>query len=163
LSGVFWNQVWIWRNLLAMKIAIALLLLLSGTLAGCERERDALVVNVVLPGNGIAFRVVGHRFAELAARKPRISSGRRIVVHEIYPRADKLAELISANPSIDIVICDSPEQLAAEPAFQQELADSANACGVEANCPAFIRRSLSPEKREAVQQVFRAIAEDKTY
>ncbi len=140
-------------------VHITVVLLIFGTcIAGCDNERNAIKVTVVLPANGTAFRTVHQQFTAFTARKPRSASGRRIDLIEVYPSVDKFAALVAANPSFDIIICDSPEQLTT--LAHVSAANVVNACGTRANCPAFIAPWVPPEKLEAVQQAFRAITEN---
>ncbi len=153
------------HNVLAVKhacvVGTALLIL---WLSGCNREEtdqeyvNAVRVTVAMPIHGAAFRTVGRRLVDFSQRKPRIASGRRIDVVQVYPREDMFGSFVAENHSIYIVVCDSPEQLASNAALRHDaVANSANACGPSATCPAFMTPWVPPEKREAVEQVFQAI------
>lgn len=157
-----------------MKIVLVSCVVLLACLVGCSKEDDRIVVgvigckshsepvvvNVVVPAKGLAFRVVRPRFWGLAASKPRMTSGRRILVNEIYPSAEELPALVAANPSFDIIVCDSAEQLATIASVLQASSAPANACGSEGNCPAVVRQGIAIERQEAVAQVFRAITDN---
>jgi hypothetical protein len=47
--------------------------------------------------------------------------------------------------------------VALNPRLQREATTAVNGCRTNTNCPAFIPTWVQPQRREAVQQVFRAI------
>lgn len=152
------------------RILLSVPLLVCTVFVGCSSRSDMvdawsewsdmIDVRVVMHSKGPAFRPVNHRILDFTSRKPRVSSGKRISVTEGYPGPDKFARFVEDNPSIDIVICDSPEEVAMTPFFQRAATKTVNACNNGPNCPAFILPGVPSEKREAVEQVFKAITED---
>ncbi len=145
-----------------MKAATAALMLLALLVSplGCRRREDALVVNVIMVGNGTASnaRTLSHRIVTFSASRPVTASGRAIVVQETYPSRERFAEFITSNPSLfDIIIADSPQQLNAIPALQQSAGKAASVCGETANCPALIAPWVQPDRLESVQRVYAAI------
>lgn len=141
---------------IALSVAFGLSAFVSDVVAKFSSQSEPLAINVVLPPHGIAFRNVGHRLLRYSAGRP-VLSGRPIVVNEIYVRPEELQQFISRYSSIDIIVCDSPEQLENTATLRAQATALANACGSEGNCPALIPKSVSSARRDAVQQVFGAI------
>jgi hypothetical protein len=79
------------------------------------------------------------------------------VVNEIYMSAEKLASFATTN-SVDIIIWDSPAQLASNAASAYVSNKVVNVCGASAECPALIPNSVVADQRNAAEQVLTAIA-----
>jgi hypothetical protein len=155
-----WKLVAIQRKVLVvMKVVFTLVftLLICVYFAGCKRQAAPISVNVILSADGRAFPLVGHRIINFTTGKPHTSSGRPIAVNELYPRANEIGKFAASHSPVDIIICDTSEQLTNSPDLQRAATSTANACAPTANCPAFIPSWVPSDRREAVQQVFAAI------
>ena len=140
-----------------MKAAILTSLLFSicVSLSDCRRQ-EPLAIKVVLTAHGKAFRILSPRLTE-AGRDLHLSSGRRIFIDEVLVRADEFEKFTTTVSPIDIVIVDSPQQLANSPALRQESDNVVNMCGKAASCPGFIPSRVPSDRREAAKQVFQAL------
>ena len=108
------------------------------------------------------MRIVDGRLIPFSSRRPRTSSGQFIETVQVYPSAGEFVGMVEANPNFNIVIFESQDQLQASETFRSHVQDAVNICESPASCPALVRTEIAEEKREAVQQVFRAITEKQT-
>ncbi len=137
----------VWRSVLLL----ALLLL-----CGCRWRPGPVVVKVVMPPHGQAFHAVNEQIPEFLKNTSWLHP---IQIEEIYPQADQFVQFVTANPNIDIIVCDSPEQLDALRFMQQVPPEVMNACAGAGNCPAFVARSVQVDRIKTVKQVFYAVTE----
>src|SRR6266849_7720816 len=120
-----------------MKPALVSFLLASCAIfSGCPEHGKAVAVTVLLVGNGTAYHAVSPRFMALGKQTLRSPSGRSVVVLGVYVRADDMQRYVEKIRPVDIVVCDSPEQLVSLPALNAEAAKAVNVGGSGANCPA---------------------------
>ena len=140
-----------------MKAAIltTLLFFICVSLSDCRRQ-EPLAIKVVLTAHGNAFRIVSPRFTD-AGRDLHLSSGRRIFIDEVLVHADDFEKFTTTASPVDIVMCDSPQQLASSPALQGQSENVVNMCGKSANCSGFIPSRVPLDRREAAKQVFQAL------
>ena len=111
---------------------------------------------VLLPDNGTASHAIDS-FPEFGRHNLRTRSDRPVHVQLARVRADDLQKFVESVRPADIIVCDSPEQLASLRSLQSESAKAVNVCGNAANCPAVIAPWVEAQKREAVEQVFREL------
>ena len=123
---------------------------------GCRRQ-GRIVVNIVLVGNGTAYRILQSRFAQLGLQEIRLSSGRQVIPQEVYPRADEFEKFVTTVSPVDIVVCDSPQQLANSSVLRREAGAAVNICGTAGDCPAFVPSWVPPDRLEAARRVFQAL------
>jgi hypothetical protein len=133
------------------------LLILCAVLSGCSEHEKVVVVNVLLVGNGTAYQAISPRFIELGKGDLRTHSGLPVIAQAIFVRADDMQRFVEKVRPVDIVVCDSSEQLGGLPLLKAESTKAANVCGKAANCPAVMAPWVEPQKREAVEQVFREL------
>ena len=139
------------------KLGRSVLLLALLLLCGCRRGPAPVVVKVVMLPHGKAFHFVNQRVPEFLKDNPHVSWLQPIQVEEIYPRADQFVQFVTANPNMDIIVCDSPEQLDALRFMQRVPPEVMNACTDAGNCPAFIARSVQEDRIKTVKRVFYAV------
>ena len=143
------------RSLVVKGAILTVLFLVCISLSDCRRQVP-LAINVVLTAKGTASRILSRRLID-TGRDLHLSSGRRIFIDEVFVRADEFEKFTTSVSPVDIVICDSPQQLASSPVLQREAAAAVNVCGKAANCPGFIPSWVPSDRREAAKQVFRAL------
>ena len=136
-------------------ILTTVLFLVCVSLSDCRRQ-EPLAIKVVLTAKGNAFRILSPRITD-AGRDLHLPSGRRIFIDEVLVRADEFERFTTTVSPVDIVICDSPQQLAGSPALQREASAAVNMCGKSSNCPGFIPSGVASDRREGAKQVFQAL------
>jgi len=136
--------------------SIAVLFLIGP--AAAQTQKDAVNVHVVVASGGSAYRAISPRAAEISAKNGN-SAGKNIVVTFVYVRPDDFQHFVRTVTPIDIVICDSAEQLNGSGSLKREAEKGVNACGGAGRCPAFIFSTLTPDRKTAIQQVFQTITQ----
>lgn len=122
---------------------------------GCHRQQQPVVINIAMPANATPMRPIGERIVAFSERRPTTRSGRAIVVQEVYPREATFAQFIALNhDAVDIIVGDSRHQIEGLTAVLP--AATANVCDT-GECPAIIAPWVREDKKDAAQQVFRAI------
>ena len=81
--------------MLAVKPALVrLLFIFCAVLSGCPEHEKVVVVNVLLVGNGTAYRAISPRFIELGKGDMRTHSGRPVMAQEILVRVDDMQRFV---------------------------------------------------------------------
>ena len=146
------------RSIAMRTIAVILFAVGSLFCANSFGQEAGIVVNVLIPAHGTAFRAVSERLVGFSARMPVTKGGRQLVVNQIYVNAQNIETFVTEHSPIDILVFDSPEQLAKNAALSRNAKQVVNVCGAKANCPAFVPSALSPDRREAAEVVLTALA-----
>jgi hypothetical protein len=145
-------------GLLALVAACALM-------PGCNsRPRTAPVtVRIFRDLNSPYAQQLDHRILEFQGTNPRLSNGAAIQVGSLTLSDYKGAVSNMDDPSVEIVILNSPEDAANFPALQPELPHAANICAAvqacPANVPALVPSKLTGDRAEAANKFVQFLAQ----
>ncbi len=133
------------------RVALSLALLVVFGAALAQTRQDAVNVHIVVASGGSAYNAISPRAAEISAKNRNVTF--------VYVRPDDFQHFLRTVTPIDIVVCDSPEQLSGNSAFQQAAEKGANVCGGAGDCTAFVAPNVRGDRKAAVQQVFQTITQ----
>jgi len=127
-------------------------------LCGCKPrpKSSAVTVRTLRNLNSLYGSEMDRRILDFQGSNPRLKSGQPIVIQsDTGDYKDMLGKQTSASDDLDLIILDSPDDVAAHPALAIELPHAANVCAglkaCPANIPAIIPPQITGDHREAAQ------------
>ena len=137
----------------------ALLLLLVSLLCGCKPRPKSTAVTVRTLRNlsSLYGSEMDRRILEFQGSNPRLKSGQPIIIQsDTSDYKDMLGKQTSSSDELDLIILDSPDDVAGHPALAIDLPQATNVCaGLKAcpsNIPAIIPPQITGNHREAAQE-----------
>lgn len=147
---------------LAVLAAISMLLL-----PGCKSRQKAQPVSVRIYHDLSSpyGPALDHRILDFAATNPRLTNGAAVQVGSLATADLQTALNHMDDPTVDIVILDSPTQAIDFPAIQPEMSHAVNVCAAMEACPAdvpaFVPSKLQGERAEAANKFVQFLAAQK--
>ncbi len=126
---------------------------------------EPLEVRIFRDLNSPYAQQIDHRILDFEATNPRLSNGAVIEVGSLN-RADLRGAVNNMNdPAVDIVILNSPADVAEFPSLQGELAHAVNICAAVQACPAdvpaLVPSKLQGPRAEAANKFLQFLASSK--
>jgi len=134
---------------------------------GCNsKPRTApITVRIFRDMNSPYAQELDHRILEFQGTNPRLSNGAAIQVGSLNIADYRSAVSNLDDPSVEIVILNSPEDAASFPALQVELPHAVNVCAAVRACPAvvpaLVPSKLTGERAEAANKFVQYLAAQK--
>jgi hypothetical protein len=112
-----------------------------------KQKPQAITVRIFRDLNSPYAQQLDHRILEFQASNPRLLNGALVQVGSLNIANYKSAVNNLDDPSVEIVILNSPADAASFPALQAELPHAVNVCAAVQACPAEVP-ALVPSKLE---------------
>jgi hypothetical protein len=144
------------------RLALILLLL---NLAACNRSGTVVLVKVLYNPQAPFRDEISSKLQAYSKQRPQTSNHKDIEVHEAGPGGAIFDSVISGTGGFpvtdaDIVVLD-PQQKNMSDKVKQGMATGKPACTAPLQCVAFIGPWIPADRKEAAEDVFRALTEGK--
>lgn len=147
-----------------------LILLLAASFAvvpGCKprQKSQPVVVHIFRDLNSPYARELDHRILEFQATNPRLADGAVVQVQTFQAADYKSAVNNLADPAVEVVVLNSPEDTTSFPALQGEITHAVNICGAVKACPsvvpALVPSQVTGPRSEAAHKFMEYLAAQK--